>query len=91
MTLEEKLEIVSKNYADKYIEDVNVKSMVHKAYREGFKVGYKKATTPCQPQIHSLWRKANVLMQCDICRSQFDLANWGFCPVCGTCMDGVYE
>lgn len=44
MTLDEKLDIVSRHYADKYIEDVNVKSMVHKAYCEGFKAGYKKAT-----------------------------------------------
>lgn len=42
--------------------------MVHRAYCEGFKVGYKKATTKCQRQI-------NNLMQCDTCRSQFDLAN----------------
>lgn len=91
MTFEEKLEIVSKNYADKYIENVDVKSLVHKAYYEGFKVGYKKASSQCQPQVHGLWRKANNLMQCDICFSQFNLTNWEFCPVCGTCMDGVYE
>lgn len=91
MTFEEKLEIVSKNYADKYIENVDVKSLVHKAYYEGFKVGYKKASSQCQPQVHGLWRKANNLMQCDICFSQFNLANWEFCPVCGTCMDGIYN
>ena len=91
MTFEEKLEIVSKNYADKYIENVNVKNIVHKAYYEGFKDGYKKATSQCQPQVHGLWRKANNLMRCDICFSQFNLASWEFCPVCGTCMDGVYE
>ena len=51
MTLEKKLEIVSKNYADKYVEDVDVKSMVHKAYCEGFKAGYKKATAKCEDQM----------------------------------------
>lgn len=60
MTLEEKLEIVSKNYADKYVESINVKNMVHKAYCEGFKTGYEKAATN---NSHPLcWIPASVQM-----------------------------
>ena len=90
ISIEQKLDIVSRHFADRDIDYKQFDNLLRQTYIKGFKEGYSRATIG-KEQLHDAWRIANITMQCDICHSQFPLANWDFCPVCGTCMDGQYE